>query len=64
MLTDTSRSLILLPGMLAVLLSLLEPAPRRAEAGESKHWVFCVQVTSPSARRGPTPCPACASQKA
>jgi hypothetical protein len=30
MLTDTSRSLILLPGMLAVLLSLLERAPRRA----------------------------------
>jgi hypothetical protein len=31
MLTDASRSLIFLPGMLAVLLSLLEPAPRRAQ---------------------------------
>jgi hypothetical protein len=31
LIADTSRSFILLPGMLAVLLSLLEPAPRRAD---------------------------------
>jgi hypothetical protein len=48
MLADTSRSLIPLPGMFAVLLSLLEPAPGRKRSRQAQ--VLGSQGTSP--RRG------------